>query len=138
MRPGDVICNKKHQYDDHWWDASREELLVLDDEPTVRGCIMVRGQDGRSRCVNPKFFKVIRTREERVAEEMMRPDVVEYCRVDYGDMLNQIHSTMARSLAMDLDKAILGTLLSSAEGESLKTLVEKIGWKWKGGSDGEE
>lgn len=138
MRPGDVICNKKHQYDDHWWEANCEELLVLDEDPTVRGCIMVRGRDGKARCVNPRYFKVVRTREERVAEKMMRPDVVEYRRVDHEDMMNQIQAAVARSLSMDLDRAISGTLFSSAEGEKLKALAEKVGWKWKGEPDGEK
>lgn len=138
MRPGDVICNKKHQYDEHWWEANCEELLVLDEEPTVRGCIMVRGQDGKTRCVNPRYFKVVKTREERVAEEMMRPDTVEYRRVHHEDIMNQIHTAASRAIAGDLDKAILGTLLPLCSKEEAKKIGDLIGWKWKEESDGKE
>lgn len=138
MRPGDVICNKKHQYSEHWWKANCEELLVLDEEPTICGCIMVRGEDGKARCVNPRFFKIIRTREERVAEEMMRPDVVEYRRVPHDEMMNRIHQAAARALSVDIDRAILGMLLPQCSEEDAKKIGGLIDWKWKEESDGKE
>jgi len=107
MKPGDVIVHEKHFARTHWQDKDGEDLLVLEEKPTIAGCIMVRGKAG-DRCVNPRYFRVVRTLEERVAEEMMKPEVVDFTPRSFEDVQNKIMAAASRSLSIDLDQAILG------------------------------
>lgn len=140
MRPGDVIIHEKH-VTKHWWDSNAEQLLILDDVSTIRGCIMVRGQDGKARCVNPRYFKVVKTREERVAEEMMRPDVVEYRRVTREALMQRFAKVMTKvgvSWEQAADKMVKSASLMTASVEDMKRIADLIGCNLEGEPDGEE
>jgi hypothetical protein len=141
MKPGDVICNKKDRVSKHWWDAGAEELVVLDEESTVRGCIMVRGKDGKTRCVNPRYFKVIKTREEVVAEEMMRPDTVEYRRVSREKLMERFAQTVRRvgtSWEDAAEKLKKSASLVTASVEDMKRLADLLGFNLEEETNGEE
>jgi hypothetical protein len=139
MRPGDVICNRKHQASTHWWDAGSEELLVLDEEPTIRGCVMARGRDGKDRCVNPRYFVVVRTREEQVAERMM--DGPDRGVPPFREAVREASRAMAKTgvTTMEAMKRLSdGMKLATASAADLARAARLLGCKFERRDDGRE